>query len=38
VSSPTKDGLERAILDRLKRDDGEAHETIIAWAVLRPKA
>jgi Fe-S-cluster containining protein len=33
---PDKDGLERAILDRLKRDDGEAHETVIAWAVLGP--
>lgn len=30
---PDKDRLERAILDRLKRDDGETHETLIAWAV-----
>ena len=32
---PDKDGLERAILDRLKRDDGETRETLIAWAVLK---
>jgi Fe-S-cluster containining protein len=31
---PDRDGLERAILDRLKRDGGESHETLIAWAVL----
>jgi len=31
---PDKDKLERAILDRLKRDDGESRETLIAWAVL----
>ena len=33
---PDKDGLERAILQRLKRDDGESRETLIAWAVLDP--
>ena len=32
---PDRDGLERAILSRLKRDDGEARETVIAWAVLK---
>jgi len=32
---PDRDGLERAILDRLKRDDGETHETLIAWAIVR---
>jgi len=32
---PDKEGLERAILNRLKRDDGESRETLIAWAVLR---
>ena len=31
---PDRDGLERIILNRLKRDDGEARETLIAWAVL----
>jgi Fe-S-cluster containining protein len=31
---PDKDKLERAILDRLKRDNGESRETLIAWAVL----
>lgn len=31
---PDRDSLERAILDRLKRDDGESRETLIAWAVL----
>ncbi|HEV8120551.1 MAG TPA: YkgJ family cysteine cluster protein [Candidatus Polarisedimenticolia bacterium] len=30
---PDRDGLERAILSRLKRDDGETRETTIAWAV-----
>ncbi|HEV8202086.1 MAG TPA: YkgJ family cysteine cluster protein [Candidatus Polarisedimenticolia bacterium] len=32
---PDKAKLERAILDRLKRDDGESRETLIAWAVQR---
>jgi Fe-S-cluster containining protein len=31
---PDKEDLERAILNRLKRDDGESRETLIAWAVL----
>ena len=31
---PDRDGLERAILQRMKRDDGEARETLVAWAVL----
>jgi Fe-S-cluster containining protein len=36
---PDKDGLERAILQRMKRDDGESRETLIAWAVLpKPSA
>lgn len=35
---PDKHGLEKAILQRMKRDDGEARETLIAWAVLPPKS
>ncbi|HET8948379.1 MAG TPA: hypothetical protein VFQ07_15470, partial [Candidatus Polarisedimenticolia bacterium] len=31
---PDRDGFERAILQRMKRDDGESRETLIAWAVL----
>lgn len=30
---PDRDGLEEAILQRLKRADGEARETLVAWAV-----
>jgi Fe-S-cluster containining protein len=30
---PDRHGLERAILDRMKRDGGDDGETIIAWAV-----
>lgn len=30
---PDRHGLERAILDRLKRDGGDEGETIIAWAI-----
>ena len=33
---PDKDGLERLILNRLKRDDLEGRETLIAWAVGDP--
>jgi len=32
--APDRHGLERAILQRMKRDDGETRETLIAWAVL----
>jgi Fe-S-cluster containining protein len=33
---PDRDGLEGAILDRLKRGDGDSRETLIAWGVLQP--
>jgi Fe-S-cluster containining protein len=31
---PDRDGLEQAILQRMKRDDGETRETLVPWAVL----